>query len=355
MYEDRTYAALLAEGKAQVSDDILKGEGSLVHNALSIIAYELERFYIQADYLLNQIDPASADYENLVKLCAQRGIYPEDATFCEVRLVGDAPIPMGARFNLSAYNYVVVDTIDAAEYAYLARCETAGSAPNGLTGVTIPITYVEDLNTATITEVLVEGDDASTKEELLAAYKNSFDSSSFGGNVAEYKLKINAFEGIGGCKIYPVWNGGGTVKAVLISSDFGPVSSYLVDEIQEEMCPTPKKGYGIAAIGHDMTVLSVSTVTVNIVTSITFMTGYSWAACEAAIKAAIEEYIAAQREAWADGDENTHITVYVSRVESAILSVQGVLDVGNTKLNGSTSNLALSWDAIPVLGTVTNS
>ena len=354
MYEDKTYEALLAEGKAQISDDILKSEGSLVHNALSVIAYELERFYIQADYLLDQIDPASADYENLVKLCAQRGIYPQDATCCEVKLVGDAPIPMGARFNLSAYNYVVIDVINAVTYTYLARCETPGSAPNGLTGVTIPITYVEDLGTATITEVLVAGEDASTKEDLLAEYQNSFDSSSFGGNVAEYKLKINAFEGIGGCKIYPVWNGGGTVKAVLISSDYGAVSSYLVDEIQEAMCPTPKKGYGIAAIGHDMTVLSVDTVTVNISTSITFMTGYSWASCETAIKEAIEEYIAAQRAAWANGDENTHITVYISRIESAVLSVQGVLDVGSTTLNSSSSNLALDWDEIPILGTVTN-
>lgn len=355
MYEDRTYEALLAEGKAQISDNILKGEGSLVHNALSVIAYELERFYIQADYLLDQIDPETADYENLVKLCAQRGIYPEDATCCEVRLVGDAPIPIGARFNLSAYNYVVTDTIDAASYTYLAQCETAGSAPNGLTGTTIPITYVEDLTTATITAVLVEGADASTQAELLTAYKNSFDSSSFGGNVAEYKLKINAFEGIGGCKIYPVWNGGGTVKAVLISSDFGVVSDYLVAEIQEAMCPTPSKGYGIAAIGHDMTVLSVSSVTVNITTSITFTTGYSWESCQAAILEAIGEYLEAQREAWADGDENTHVTVYISRVESAILSVQGVLDVGSTQLNGSASNLALDWDEIPVLGTVTNS
>ena len=54
MYEDRTYQALLAEGKAQISDNILKSEGSLVHNALSALAYELEKFYIQADYLLER-------------------------------------------------------------------------------------------------------------------------------------------------------------------------------------------------------------------------------------------------------------------------------------------------------------
>ena len=40
MYEDMTYEAILADGKAQISDGILKSEGSLVHNALSVIAYE---------------------------------------------------------------------------------------------------------------------------------------------------------------------------------------------------------------------------------------------------------------------------------------------------------------------------
>lgn len=350
MYEDRTYAALLAEGKAQINDNILKSEGSLVHNALSILAYELERFYIQADYLLQQIDPETADYENLVKLCAQRGIYPESATYCQVKLVGDAEIPVGARFNLSAYNYVVVSKLSKLEC--IAKCETAGSGPNGLTGACTPITYVEGLTSALITDVLVMGTDESTKEELLAEYKNSFDSASFGGNVAEYKLKLNTFDGIGGCKIYPVWQGGGTVKAVLISSDHRAVSEYLVKQIQEEMCPAPKAGYGIAAIGHDMTVASVEEITVNISTKITFMTGYSWSICKDAIVKAIEAYIDSQRTAWAEGDETTYITIYGSRIESAILTVQGVLDIGDTLLNGSSGNLVLSWDQIPVLGEV---
>ena len=51
---------------------------------------------------------------------------------------------------------------------------------------------------------------------------------------------------------------------MLISSDYGTISEYLVKDIQEKMCPTPKTGYGIAAIGHDMTVVSVKELTVNI-------------------------------------------------------------------------------------------
>ena len=351
MYEDRTYAALLAEGKAQVSDNILKTEGSLVHNAISIVAYEQERFYIQADYLLRQLYPETADYENLEKMCAKQNVYPKDATFAEVKLVGDAEIPIGARFNLSAYNYTVIEKLS--KYEYIARCETAGSAPNSLTGPVTPITFVNGLNSAKITEVTMMGSDKTTREQLLAQFKASFDSSSFCGNVAEYKLKLNAMDGIGGCKIYPVWKGGGTVKAVLISSEYGPVSEHLVSEIQEKMCPTPKAGYGIAGIGHDMMVVSVEEVTATIATRITFMTGFSWSTCEKDIKAAIADYINSQRKTWADGDEHTYITIYVSRLESAILSVSGVLDIGDTTINGATSNLVLRWDQIPKIGTVT--
>lgn len=355
MYEDRTYAALLEEGLAQVSDDVLKSEGSLVYNAVSIVAFELERLYLQAGYLIEQIDPETADYDNLVKLCSQRGIYPEDATYCEVKIVGDAVIPIGARFNLSAYNYIVTEVIDESTCTYRARCETAGSGPNGLTGATTAITYVEDLTTATIAEVLVAGEDATTQEELLEEYKNSFTSTAYGGNVADYKAKINSFDGIGGCKVYPVWDGGGTVKVVVIGSDNGAVSSTRIAEIQEEMCPAPSNGYGITPIGHDTTVESVKEVTANVVTSITFTTGYTWEACKASITTAIEEYLEGLRNAWSNGDVSNYITVYVSRVESAILSVEGVLDVGSTTLNGSANNLVLSWDEIPVLGTVTNS
>ena len=99
---------------------------------------------------------------------------------------------------MGAYNYIVIGKIS--KYECLARCETSGSAPNELTGAATPITYVQDLSEAKITEILVKGTDASTKEDLLAEYKSSFDSSSFGGNVAEYKQKLIAWKASEGAK-----------------------------------------------------------------------------------------------------------------------------------------------------------
>ncbi len=350
----RTYTDILTDGLNNISDNILKSEGSLVYNAVSIIAYELERVYQDEEYLLNQLDPDTADFDNLKKLCAQRGIYPSDATYAIVKIVGDAAIPIGARFNLGTFNYIVTEVISDVNYTYKAQCETAGKAPNSYTGTLTPITYVEGLSEAKITEILTEGADASTQSDMLKAYKESFSNSSFGGNVEQYKEEIGKFDGIGGCKIYPVWNGGGTVKAVLISSGYNTVSSELIKDIQEELCPTPKKGYGISAIGHDVTVESVGTTTVNISTTITFTTGSSWDTLGEKITAAIEDYLLSLRETWADGDELTYITVYISRIEAKIIDVEGVLDVGDTTLNGVSSNLVLNWDKIPVLGDISH-
>lgn len=53
-YSNETYSAILARAQGNVSDDVLKTEGSLVFNALSVLAYELEKIYIQMDFIGEQ-------------------------------------------------------------------------------------------------------------------------------------------------------------------------------------------------------------------------------------------------------------------------------------------------------------
>lgn len=354
MYEDKTYDNLLAEGKALISDSILKNEGSLVHNALSIIAYELERFYIQADYLMEQISPANADYDNLVTLCKQRGIYPEDASAAIVKIIADADVPVGARFSLNIFNYTVTEVIEGEEHTYRATCETAGTAPNTIKGRLTPITYIAGLTSAEITEVLVEGEDATTQEELLEKYTNSFVNEAFGGNVTEYKAQVSRIDGVSGCKVFPAWNGGGTVKVVAISASYNTISDELVQTIQDALCPAASsgKGYGIAPIGHNVTVASVIGKPVNISTSITYASGQSWDTIGDKITAAIEDYFLELRKAWDEGSESEFVTAYVSRTEAHMLEVAGVLDVSGTTLNGNSAKLELAWDEIPILGEI---
>ena len=48
-----------------------------------------------------------------------------------------------------------------------------------------------------------------------------------------------------GVKVYRCWNGGGTVKLVVLNSDYKPAADELIKEVENVIDPAPKgKGYG---------------------------------------------------------------------------------------------------------------
>ena len=69
------------------------------------------------------------------------------------------------------------------------------------------------------------------------------------------------------------------------------------------------------------------------------------------VAAAVEGYLLSLRRGW-EGMEDEGITVRISQVEAALLSVEGVLDVSGTMLNGEASNVMLSYEKIPIRGEV---
>ena len=353
MYEEMTYDYILADAKAEAGDGIQKGEGSLVFNALSVLAFELEKLYIEANYILNEGFADTADMDGLVRIAANRGLTRKPATNAYVSITANVALPIGWRASLKGYNYIVTEELDATNHIYKAMCEETGSGPNELLGQLTPIDYVDGLTSAVITQVLIAGDDDETQEELYRRYLESFSTEAFGGNITAYKTIVNAMDGVGGCKVYPVWDGVGTVKVVVQAADGGVPSTYLINQIQEALVPTDGgTGYGFAPIDHDVTVAAVTPVTVNVSTTITYTAGYSWATIGDQITAAIDGYIESIAEAWSEGDARTEALVYVSRLEAAVLNVTGVTDIQGTTLNGSTTNLHLDSDEIPVMGTL---
>ena len=55
MYEDKTYASILSDAQKETGAGVQTGEGWLVGNALSALAYEAEKLYIQMDISANRI------------------------------------------------------------------------------------------------------------------------------------------------------------------------------------------------------------------------------------------------------------------------------------------------------------
>ncbi len=352
MYEDKNYKSILANTKAYIGDEIVKSEGSLVHNALSALAYEIEKLYIQMDFIIEQSHAGTADIEHLEMIALDRAIVRKEATNAYVKAEFNVAIPIGSRFSLKGYNYKAVEVINDGLHHYKMMVEETGAGANTLKGDLIAIDYIDGLESAKVTELLVAGDEEEDKDSLYKRYIQSFTSQSFAGNISAYKEKFASIQGVGGSKIYPTWQGAGTVKAVLISSDYTAVSDYLINQIRAEAVPAKGSGYGWAPIGHNLTIESVKEVVISVSTQITYAAGYSSSNLSEKIKEKIKEYLKGIAEAWKEGDEHTEAIVYISRLESAILDVQGVLDVNNTSLNKNSSNLTLQSDEIPKLGEV---
>lgn len=395
MFENQTYEVILQRMLDRVSESLDKREGSVIWDTHSPTALEFQNLYLELETMLQEAYGDTASREFLIRRAKERGITPYSAT--NAILKGEFTPKnvdvLGKRFNLQELNYVVTEKI--ADGVYRVECETEGAVGNQYLGSMIPIEYVDGLETAELTSVLIPGEDAEETESLRQRYFASFTDVAFGGNRADYIAKTNSIAGVGATKVTRVWNGdlhpsamipavkiqswyndtvstldpdvsewlktvytaaaekkltvGGTVKLTVLNSDFGKASSTLIQTVQTTIDPEENagEGYGLAPVGHVVKVDTVSEVRVNVRTSITFDTGYSWSNLQSSIENAISAYLLELRKEWANND---YLVVRISQIESRIMAIQGVIDISSTRINGNPSNLTLNPFEIPIFG-----
>lgn len=354
MFESYTYEKILNDMLEKVPDDLDKRQASIIYNALAPAAVELQNMYINLDVVLNETFADTASRENLIKRAAERGIEPYNATHAIVKgefTPQTLEISIGERFSLGELNYAVTEKISSGTYKL--QCEEAGSYANFQFGQLIPIDYIEGLQYAQITEILIPGEDEESTEDFRKRYFASLDNQAFGGNVTDYKQKVNELPGVGSVKVYPTWGGGGTVKLVILNSQFQKPSDELISNVQTAIDPVQNhgQGLGIAPIGHVVTVVSVSETTLNIKSKFTLQSGFVWADVEENIKNTVKNYFHELNQTWADFE---NIIVRISQIETRLLNVDGIIDIADTKINDVAQNFALDADAIAILGEVTN-
>lgn len=333
-------------------------EGSLIRTALSPAALEMQQMYIELSEVLNESFADTQTRDFLIRRCSERGITVEPATAAVRKGEFNINVPIGSVFSLNLLNYKVIAQID--NHVFELRCETPGAAGNLESGDLIPNDYIEGLTTAVLTDVLIPGEDEESTEHLRARYFNSLKSQAFGGNIQDYIEKVMSLDGVGGVKVYPAWNGGGTVKVIFLDSQFQVPSSVLIDAVQTAIDPVFNQGVGlgIAPIGHVVTVEGVEGETIDVTTHLTFESGWDWEAIKPYVEQAIDLYftdLAAEWDTvdWRD-DPTATLTVRISQIETRLLGIKGILDVENTTLNGQAQNLPLDVNAIPVRGLVRN-
>lgn len=392
---DVTYNEILERMLARVSDKFDKREGSVIFDTHSPTAIELQLLYIELNTILAEAYGDSASREYLIKRCKERGINPYEATNAILKgeFTPNNIDVTGQRFNIGSMNFTVIEKIADGEYQ--VQCETPGVVGNQQLGTMIPIEYIEGLETAELTEILIPGEDEEETEDLRTRYFDSFNEKAFGGNVRDYLEKTNAIPGVGSTKVTRVWNGdirpaemipstavqawyeeikpslsdepaawletvfdaakdkklatGGTVLLTILNSDFGVASDTLIKTVQQTIDPDEYagEGYGLAPIGHIVKVESAKAKNVTVKTNITFDTGYGWSNLQSSIDEVISNYMLELRKSWAD---NPYLVVRISQIETRLLNIRGIVDIGGTKLNGVSDNLILDKFEVPMFG-----
>ena len=372
-----TFKYLMEQALSQVPNTVDKRQGSIIYDALAPACYRLADFYNTLRNIYKDTFAETAVGESLDLRVVEQGITRYSATFAVKKgyfaSAAAAPmtIPLGSRFStisdINPITYVVI-----AAYAeegvvqpgyYQMRCEVSGIIGNEYSGTLTNITHIQGLATATMSDLINPARDKETDEELRARYFEKVNQKAFGGNISQYDQELKEISGVGDVQVYPVWNGGGTVKLSIVDSEYNQCSNEFLAIVQELIDPENSlgvtgTGLGMAPIGHQVTVVTPSEYTANITATVVLTSSILLGQVTAPIENAIEAYFETLRRNWGVADEynNYFLGIYTSKITAAILSVPGVANVTDVKINGSALDVILTENAttqqLPVLGTV---
>lgn len=352
MFNDKTFENIMADMLSNVPDKYDKREGSLIYTTLAPTAMELAQAYVDMDMMLSETYADTASMEYLLKRAAERGLSLKEGVRAVIRAKAvpeDVEIETGTLFNCGELNYKVIQKEGGG--CFLLQCDDMGINGNTVADDLIPVSTVNGLISLTFVEVVIPGTEDEDVELFRYRFFNSFKEKEYGGNIRDYQTHVNDIDGVGGCRVYPAWDGGGTVKIVIIGSDYRAASQSLIDIVRNDLFPDESEttGTGFSPIGHYPTVVSAEEAVINITAALELESGYVFEDVKTSMEQMVDRYL---EELSGTFSTESHLTVRRSRLESDFLTITGIIDVTEVAINGSTSNYIIDGDYIPVRGEI---
>lgn len=337
LYSTQTAEELLDEMKANVRDDVDKREGSIVHDMLAPSAqrWELANFVLDAILDLSFIDTAEGVYVD--KRAEEQGITRKPAElakgFVTVTGTPGVEIPEGFLFMTeSGLEFTTDDiaTIGEDGTAVIACTSVDGDYDYNVEAGAIKAYEVTDLEItgATNAEPFSGAIPQETDDELKARYLLKVRNPVSSGNIYHYQTWALEVSGIASAKVFPLWEGPGTVKVVVAGVNGRAPSAEILQNAQEYIELQRPIGASVTVIGIEELPLSISAV-------LELREGVQVTDVQAAIELSLSEYLTHAIE---------EEIVRINRVGDAIRAVDGVLDATNLQINGGTTNITLTGD-----------
>ncbi|MDT2885514.1 baseplate J/gp47 family protein, partial [Lactococcus lactis] len=135
-----------------------------------------------------------------------------------------------------------------------------------------------------------------------------------------------------------------------------------ISEVQETLDPKDSSGngYGLAPIGHTVTVAGPTSKVINISMKVSTEVGLTYVDVTPAIQTALNDFFLNMRkQQWAtiQNGRGYALTVFIAQISAAILGVRGVVNVSYLTLNNAANDIVLAFSntlqEVPILGSVT--
>lgn len=311
--------------------------------AIGKILYDIWQKIIYIAHCLT--DLSYMDYEDLKNFVFQtRGLEPKLASASTGYLTvlnGSGTIKIGDTFSTdSGTSFKALETTTVENGSkFKVECLETGTIGNVLkNSITKIPTTIQGIVSVTNEENFTNGYDAETKEELLDRYYDDIQKPIISGNIYHYEKWANEIVGVGDCKVKPLWDGKNTVKIVIVDSNKNAPTQDLIKKVQDYIDPKSNWGCGKgqAPIGAYCTVTGVETIPLDIDVNITLQEEKSIEDIKKEISDKIDNFL----------KDTVFKNNYISyqKIGAIILSVSGVIDYSDLKINNSTANIELIDD-----------
>ncbi len=345
LYENKSYENIKQEILNNINLSLNKSEGSFLNDMVSPIALKFKDMFVELDKTidLTLVDKIVGEFVD--RRVADYGIERKKGTKAKttIRFTGNqnTEIPEGTLVQTAnglIYKTIKLGKIENNFVDIEAVAENIGGIYNISQGliVNLPISINGIISITNIVDA-TGGTDIETDDNLLKRYFDLIQNPATSGNEAHYKIWANSIDGVGDSRVFPTWNGAGTVKVLVIDSNKMPANSSIVSDVASYI-------ETVRPVGAIVTVEAPNVKNIDISAKLNISSSSNLQTVTQKFTEQLNKYI---KDLAFSGLE-----VSYAKIGSILLSTDGVIDYSNLKVNSDTINVQIADTEIAAVGTV---
>ena len=291
MYSQQTYEVIKNRTLDNINLDLDKREGSILNTLASANAMSLAKAYIDMGDLISLVHLEDTFDAYLDKRVNEFGVYRKEGSKAigEIKVTGKegTVLENGTSFLYNDLKFIMLNDVTIGELDDICyvEAEEVGYKYNLSSNSNFTLTEANNnIESLTNEKDFTGGVDVETDEDLRKRFVKVVNNPSTSGNKAHYEEWALEVNGVGRAIVYPLWNGNGTVKIMIVGNDNKPVDEDIINNTKlhiEENMP----------IGCQLTITTPTSLNVNIVASVELKEGYEVSEIKEEFESKLNDYL----------------------------------------------------------------